>query len=60
MSDEHLSEITLIDMSRVQRMAWERLLLLTAGLSLTEAERITRLADADRSAIAAVEMEIAA
>lgn len=58
MSDDLLSELTLIDMSRAQRMAWDRLLLLTAGIDSDEAKRIASLADADR-AEAVLEMEIA-
>jgi hypothetical protein len=59
MSDDLLSELTLIDMSRAQRMAWDRLLLLTAGIDADEAERIARLADTDRAEVN-MEREIAA
>ncbi|WP_181170989.1 hypothetical protein [Mesorhizobium sp. B2-1-3] len=46
-----ISELSLIDLSRAQRMAWEKLLLLTAGVDADEAERIVRRADADRQAL---------
>ncbi|WP_246675735.1 hypothetical protein [Mesorhizobium sp. B1-1-4] len=60
MARDHLAEMALLDLSRAQRMAWERLLLLTAGISPAEAEDIVTLAEKDRQAVAAVEMEIAA
>ncbi|TPM53238.1 hypothetical protein FJ959_22160 [Mesorhizobium sp. B2-2-4] len=60
MPRDHLAELALLDLSRAQRMAWERLLLLTAGISPAEAETIVTLAEKDRQAVAAVEMEFAA
>ncbi|TPK14130.1 hypothetical protein [Mesorhizobium sp. B2-5-11] len=60
MARDHIAELALIDLSRAQRIAWDRLLLLTAGINPDEAERIARLADEDRTAMAAVEVEIAA
>ncbi|PBB75170.1 hypothetical protein CK227_10280 [Mesorhizobium sp. WSM4308] len=49
MPRDQIAEMALLlDLSRAQRMAWERLLLLTAGISPSEAETIVSLADKDR------------
>lgn len=59
MSIDHVEELALIEMSRLQRRAWE-FLLLEAGLAPAEAHRIATEAAQDRAAIAAVERELEA
>lgn len=60
MSPDAIAEQALIDISRTQRRAWEYVLLLTAGISQSEAERIASLAAHDRAEVAAMERELAA
>jgi hypothetical protein len=60
MPRDQIAEMAILDLSRAQRMAWERLLLLVAGISPSEAETIVTGADEDRQAVAAVELELEA
>lgn len=60
MPRDHIEELALIEMSRMQRRSWELALLLGANLSPAEAARIADEAEQDRQAIAAVEQELAA
>lgn len=46
---DHIEELALIEMSKMQRRIWECSLLMTAGLPLDEAEQIADLAAADRA-----------
>lgn len=45
-----IGEQAIIDLSRAQRQAWERMLLLVAGISPDEATRIAEEAARDRAA----------
>ncbi|MBZ9759444.1 hypothetical protein LB553_00895 [Mesorhizobium sp. CA8] len=51
MARDELDERVNIELSRAQRQAWERSLLLIAGISPTEASRIAHLAAQDRAAV---------
>jgi hypothetical protein len=50
MGADQIEELALIRMSQMQRRAWEFALLMDAGLSKEEANRIADLAAEDRAA----------
>lgn len=51
MAPDLLDETLNIEFSRRERQAWERTLLLIAGISPDEANRIAQLAAQDRAAV---------